>query len=409
MIFQIPKIQSDEVEVIKKIGVMRQTLKYSISTPGRWFGVLRRATFARNIRHSNSIEGINVTKDDALAAVENDEPMTAERSIWQATIGYRNAMTYVLQLANDPNFSYSEGLLNSLQFMMIQHDLPKNPGRYRSSQIFVRDDKKQVNVYEGPDAAIVPKLMNELINSLNAKTEVPAMIRAAMSHLNLVMIHPFSDGNGRMARCLQTLVLAREQIIEPTFCSIEEYLGRFTQEYYDVLGEVGKGAFHPENDCRAWIRFNLVAHYRQASWLLQRSRITQRIWNELEILLKKYSINDRSLPAVADAAFGYRIRRTHYMNSATVSEQVASKDLRILVEHGLLIGKGETRGRIYEASALLKEIHKRNNEPRINLDPFTLAEIAVPVEASDTNISYPFGRRVQPDKTFERSNKPLPE
>jgi Fic family protein len=380
MLFQVPRILPDEMEVLQKIHGIRQTLKYAISTPGRWFGVLRRATLARNIRHSNSIEGINVTKDDAIAAVDNDEPLTAERPSWQATLGYRNAMTYVLQLANDPHFRYSEGLIRSLHFMMIQHELQKNPGRYRPGQIFVRDERKQQNVYSGPDAESVPELMQQLIGSLNAPPGVPAMIRAAMGHLNLVMIHPFSDGNGRMARCLQTLILAREQIIEPTFCSIEEYLGRFTQEYYDVLAEVGRGAFHPENDCRAWIRFNLVAHYRQASWLLQRSRMTQRIWGELEQLLKKKHVNDRALPALADAAFGYRIRRSHYTKSAEVSEQVASRDLKELVEKGLLVGKGETKGRIYDGSPLIREVYIRNYERRSDVDPFTQGALPFPEE-----------------------------
>jgi Fic family protein len=378
MLFQAPPTLPDEMEVLQKINAIRHTLKYAISAPGRWSGVLRRATFARNIRHSNSIEGINVTRDDALAAVENDEPLTAEGATWQATIGYRNAMTYVLQLANDPHFCYSDGLIRSLHFMMIQHDLAKNPGRYRPGQIFVRDEKKQLTVYEGPDAEIVPGLMTELVDSLNARTGVPGMIRAAVGHLNLVMVHPFSDGNGRMARCLQTLILAREQIIEPTFCSVEEYLGRFTQEYYDVLAEVGRGAFHPENDCRAWIRFNLVAHYRQASWLLQRSRMTQRVWNEIEHLLNQRGINERALPVLADAAFGYKIRRSHYLNAAAVSEQVASRDLKVLVDHGLLIGEGETRGRIYAGSPILREIYLRNYERRTNVDPFTQGSLPFP-------------------------------
>jgi Fic family protein len=50
-----------------------------------------------------------------------------------------------------------------------------------------------------------------------------------MAHLNLVMIHPFRDGNGRMARCLQSVVLAREGVLSPVFMSVEEYLGRNTQ------------------------------------------------------------------------------------------------------------------------------------------------------------------------------------
>jgi Fic family protein len=371
MLFSPPSLLSAELEVLRKIGVMRQSLKYAISAPRRWFGILRQATLARNIRHSNSIEGINVTKDDALAAVENDAPLTAEGATWQATLGYRNAMTYVLQLANDPHFSYSEGLIRSLHFMMMQHDLPRHPGRYRPGVIYVLDERRQQNVYEGPDPELVPRLMRELIESLNKPSDLPAMIKAAMGHLNLVMIHPFSDGNGRMARCLQTLILGREAIIEPPFCSIEEYLGRYSHEYYEVLARVGQGRFHPENDCRDWIRFNLVAHFRQAAWLLQRTHITQRVWDEVERLAVSKGVNERAIPVLVDAAFGYKIRRSHYMNSAEVSEQVASRDLRILIDHGFLVGEGETRGRIYEASDKLKEIYLRHYETRSNVDPFT--------------------------------------
>jgi len=381
MLFKTPPMLPTELEVLQKINGMRESLRNSISTPGRWYGVLRRATFARNIRHSNSIEGINVTRDDAMAAIEDDEPLTAERQEWLSTLGYRNAMTYVLQLAKDPHFSYSEGLIRSLHFMMMQHELDKHPGRYRSGVIYVRDEKKQENVYEGPDAELVPKLMGELVDSLNETSSIPAMIRAALGHLNLVMVHPFSDGNGRMGRCLQTLILAREQIIEPPFCSVEEYLGRFTDEYYDVLAEVGKGRFHPENDSRDWIRFNLVAHYRQAAWLLQRSRMTQRVWNEVEELLRRKKVNERALPALVDAAFGYRIRRTHYINSAEVSEQVASIELRMLVDLGLLTAEGQTRGRIYRASNKLSEIYRRNYEPRSNVNPFTQEALPFPPDA----------------------------
>lgn len=381
MLFQAPPLLPAELEVIAKINSMRDTLKYSISTPGQWFGVLRRATLARNIRHSNSIEGINVTKDDAMAAIENDEPLTAEDSAWLATLGYRNAMTYALQLAEDPHFSYSEGLLRALHFMMLQHELPKHPGRYRPGVIYVRDEKKQQNVYEGPDAELVPRLMAEFVGSLNEKSGLPVIIRAAMGHLNLVMVHPFSDGNGRMARCLQTLILAREGVIEPVFCSIEEYLGRFTQEYYDVLSLVGKGAFHPENDSREWLRFNLVAHFRQASWLLQRSRMTQRVWNEVEQALEAKAINERALPALVDAAFGYKIRRSHYMGSAEVSKQVASRDLRLLVDHGFFVPEGETKGRVYVGSETLKEIYIRNYERRTLVDPFL--QEALPFPAHD--------------------------
>src|SRR5437660_5674865 len=104
MLYTPPTLLPAEVEVLGKISGMRQSLRYAISTPGRWYGVLRRATLARNIRYSNSIEGINVTRDDAMAAVENEDPISAERPSWFSVLGYRNAMTYALQLAPDPHF-----------------------------------------------------------------------------------------------------------------------------------------------------------------------------------------------------------------------------------------------------------------------------------------------------------------
>jgi Fic family protein len=377
MLFVAPKLNQQELEVIEQIDAMRQSLKYAISTPARWYGALRRATFARNIRHSNSIEGINVTRDDAMAAVENQEPTETAKPVWQATVGYRDAMTYVLQLASDPHFSYSESLIRSLHFMIAQHDLAKHPGRWRPGMIFIRDEKKQVNVYEGPDVDLVPELMAELVQNLNESSDLPVKVRAAMGHLNLVMIHPFSDGNGRMARCLQTLILAREQFVESPLCSVEEYLGRFRQEYYDVLAAVGEGSWHPKNDCRAWIRFNLVAHYRQGTWLLQRIRMTQRVWDELERLLEARRLPARAVSALSDAAFGYRVRNSSYSPQAEVSEQVGNQDLKALVKAGLLIAEGETRGRVYIASPLVKDIYLKSYEPKTYVDPF--AQMTLPL------------------------------
>ena len=382
MIFRAPQLDRGELEVIAKIDAMRESLRHAISTPGRWFGTLRRATLVRNIRHSNSIEGINVTRDDAMAAIENDDPIDADKEMWQATLGYRDAMTYVLQLAKDSDFTYTESLIKSLHFMIEKHDLSKNPGRWRPGMIFVRDEKKQTTVYEGPDAELVPGLITELVDSLNEPSALPVKVRAAMGHLNLVMIHPFSDGNGRMARVLQTLILAREKFVEPPFCSIEEYLGRFTQEYYDVLAGVGGGSWHPEHDCRPWIRFNLVAHYRQGMWLLQRSRITQRVWNEIEGIIEHRGLPDRTIVALVDAAFGYRVRNSTYRINAEVSDQVASRDLKLLVEEGLLVPDGATRGRIYTASELLRNVYLRNYERRTHEDPF--AQPSLPFQETVT-------------------------
>jgi len=175
-----------------------------------------------------------------------------------------------------------------------------------------------------------------------------------------------------MARCLQTLGLAIKGIIDPTLCSIEEYLGKITQDYYDILAKVGQGKWNPQRDTRPWIRFNLTAHYRQAGTVLRRTVLIKKLWDELEREVTKRNLPERVIGAVADAAMGYRVRSATYRHFADVSKVVASRDLRAAVESGLLIPTGERRGRIYRASEEIREIAAtiRGSEPKGIPDPF---------------------------------------
>lgn len=364
MLFKTPILNIRERKALKDIDRTRQQLKYALRTPRRWVGLLRRNSFAKNIRGSNSIEGYNVSAEDAIAAVAGEEPLDAQRETWAAIRGYRDAMTFVLQLAEDPHFIYADGFLRSMHFMMINHDLTKNPGRWRPGPIYVRDERKGEIVYEGPDFELVPRLITELNDQLNASEEYPPMVRAAMAHLNLVMVHPFSDGNGRMARCLQTLVLAREGILESEFSSIEEYLGRNTQDYYDILAEVGKGRWAPRSDARPWLDFSLTAHHTQATTLLRRTKETDRVWSELERLVSDKKLPERVIYALSDATFGYRVRNATYLVIAEVADSVASRDFKLLVDSGLLVPAGEKRGRAYIASSILIKIRERTREPK---------------------------------------------
>ena len=67
-----------------------------------------------------------------------------------------------------------------------------------------------------------------------------------------------------MSRSLQTLVLARQQILAQELCSVEEYLGRNTDASYQILADVGRDRWRPEGDALPWVRFCLTAHYVQA-------------------------------------------------------------------------------------------------------------------------------------------------
>jgi Fic family protein len=168
-------------------------------------------------------------------------------------------------------------------------------------------------------------------------------------------------------------VLAREGILAPEFSSIEEYLGRNTQPYYDVLGEVGGGLWQPERDARPWVRFCLTAHHRQATTLLRRVDESEARYNAVEALARRLGIHERAIPALFDASMGFRVRNATYRIGADVSELVASRDLRLLVEKGLLEATGEKRGRTYTRGEPLIDLDRRVRAGRTRhgqADPF---------------------------------------
>lgn len=379
MLFDAPILTTEEQRVLEHVEELRRRLRARTKEPRLWVGLLRRVSLARAIQGSNSIEGYNVSLDDALAAGDDQAPLQATDETWAAILGYRDAMSYVLQLSDDLHFELNETLIRSLHYMLLRHNPRMSPGRWRLGPIFVQRERTGEIVYEGPDAELVPDLIGELMDSIRTAGG-PAIVRAAMAHLNLVMVHPHRDGNGRMARILQSLVLARDGVLSPDFCSIEEYLGRNTPDYYEVLGTAGGGMWQPTRDAKPWIRFCLTAHYRQARTLLRRTEESERRWDALERLTADRGLPDRSIAALFNAAMGARLRNATYRSLADdVSELVASRDLRLLVDAGLLEPHGEHRGRTYMRTDALNALERsiRIERPQDSADPFDAAAAAL--------------------------------
>jgi Fic family protein len=380
-VFQTPELATEERGVLTLIDKLREELhRDRVAEPRRWNGSLRRMSFAKAVQGSNSIEGYDASLDDVVAAVDGEPTVSANPETEDALVGYRDAMTYVLQIADDERMTVDEGLLKGLHFMMLKHNLGKNPGRWRPGAIFVRREATGEIVYEGPDYELVPDLIQGMLTQLK-EDDSHVIVKAAMAHLNLVMIHPYSDGNGRMARCLQTLVLARDKIVAPVFSSIEEFLGRNTQTYYEILGDVGQGSWHPENDARPWVRFCLRAHFLQARTHLQRRQEMEAVWLACYDLVEQHNLSERCTAALIDAAYGFRIRRHSYQVAVRYSwgEEVpdvtASRDLKAMVDKGLLIPVGERRSRHYlpsEQLTTIREEIRAKRAPREARDPFNI-------------------------------------
>jgi Fic family protein len=376
MLYTSCALDAREESVLADIEDLRRRLWYALHEPRRWSGSLRRLSFARNIQGSNSIEGYDARLDDVAAVALGEEPLDSSEETRLALEGYRNAMTYVIQRSDDHDFECSVSLLKSLHFMMTGYSLLNRPGRWRAGPIYVQREQTQEIVHEGADIDDVPGLMADLAAYVNDCHDEELLVKAAMAHLNLVMIHPFRDGNGRMARCLQSFVLARNGILSPVFMSIEEYLGRNTQAYYEVLAEVGRGRWAPSAATQPWIRFTLTAHLRQARTLRRRVDDAERLWIGIENLVG--AREERQLAALNDAAMGLRLRRATYLKIASesgseISEQTAGRDLKALSDAGYLEPHGERRGRYYTATPLLCEVWlgiRGSRAVRDDADPF---------------------------------------
>lgn len=372
MIFLPPKLDSVDMAVLRLIADQKERLKlYTQSNPKRWIGSLRRGTFARAIQGSNSIEGINASVDDVIAVIENEPLLDEKTEAWHATRGYRDAMTYIMQAVQDSFFEFGKQFLKSLHFMMLNYDLSKHPGQWRPGAIRVVSEKSGNAVYEAPDIEFVDSLVGELIDYLrNPIVDENPIVRAAMAHLNLTMIHPFSDGNGRMARALQTLVLGREGILHPIFSSIEEWLGRNTEEYYAILAATGQGAWNPDRNALGWVRFCLKAHYQQAQTLLRRNEEYGALYEQIAKIAAQEKLPERACLPLFDAALGLRITNSRYRGETEVTEFVASRDLKRLCELGLLEAHGEKRGRSYTRSKRLASIRQKTRVDQPMENPY---------------------------------------
>lgn len=264
-------------------------------------------------------------------------------------------MTYIQTLHDAEDFTYSKGLLNALHWMLQghRHAVRRPAGQWRRAPVYVTDARDpSIAAYTAPGADAVPTLMRELVDWLNADDGTHPLVRAAMAHLHLVSIHPWADGNGRMSRSLQTLMIAREGVLAPEFSSIEAWLGRpgNTWEYYRELADRGP-TYLPDQDVSSWIRFSLTAYHQQAQTVAGRLDRSGRVGEALAAFAVSTGLGERVVTALHDVAMTGRVRRARYEHAEGLSLQQAQRDLRDLTTAQVLQPVGRTRARYYTAGA----------------------------------------------------------
>jgi Fic family protein len=370
MLFATPILDPDDTTVLNELEELRRRLAESLRTPRRWEAGLRRSMLARLTRGSNAIEGYDVEVDDAAAALDGEPALTAPDPAFAEIRGYRDALGYVLAVADDPYQSLDPSTLRALHYMLLGHDPSKSPGRYRPGPALVLDRHGET-VYQGPDAAQVPGLVDELMTRLEERrTRTRPVVLAAMAHLNLAMIHPFRDGNGRTARLLQTFVLARNGI-DPALSGIEEWLGEHPDAYYRLLVRTGGPTWNPTGDAQLWMKFCLRAQHLQAQATAARFEDAVAVNAALDHLIAETALPTRVADELFDACLGFRLRRSTYVKRAGIQQRTATRDLARLVDLELLSPRGETRGRHYVAGPQLEDLRAAAvAPPRPVTDPY---------------------------------------
>jgi Fic family protein len=359
MIFQAPPVTDRELEVIDEIEAARKELAGGAHLLREWAGLPWRAARAWRLRAATT-EG-----DVAAPPVPDDnDPFVA---------GYQAALTWIIHLVDEPGFVCDEGILRGLHHLIVGNDLARSPGCWRRGRVFVRREEGEGDdvVYQGPEGRLVPGLMAELVASLNTASDTPLLVRAAIAHLNVSAIHPFLDGNGRMARAAHTLVLARAGIVAPPFASIDEYLSLNSGMYDLALRSTHGGRWQPERDAWPFVRFCLTAHFDQAVALRRRTREYDHLWDELEAEVRRRGLADRVVSALAEAAVGRRVTNVLYRSAAGISPRTATSDLtRLVAEHLLAISREDAQP-CYVAADALKSIRARTRDPHaVDADPF---------------------------------------
>lgn len=354
MIYQTPRPRGALASDLAELQTLRARLEAQMTRPVRWIGSLRRQVRAAAISGSTSIEGFTVAPAEAAELTEDRAAKADDDENRLAVACYARAMDHVGAMAVDPGFRWSERVVLDLHFDACYFQREKEPGLWREGPIGVTAADGSLE-FRGPDAEQVPPLMAEVVASLRrGDPEADEVVRAAMAHLNVISIHPFRDGNGRISRIVQSLVLALEGARSPEFFSIEEYLGSHTQDYYAALREVQAGSFQPQRDATSWVEFCVGAHLVQARQRLAQIDQAGLCWAKLEALVEERGWPDRLVIGLEQGLAG-RTDRTRYGREAEVSSVTASGDLRRLVDAGLLVQHGRGPSTKYEASEGLRD------------------------------------------------------
>jgi Fic family protein len=284
---------------------------------------LRKANRIKTIQGSLSIEGNTLTIPQITAILDNKRVIGPQRDIIEAV----NAIK-----AYEGITTYKSNNVNSMlkAHKCLLDGLIEEAGSLRRGGVGILKGKEVSHI--APPASRVPLLMDDLFSFLKTEKETHSLIKSCVFHYELMFIHPFSDGNGRIGRLWQTVILIEYHPIFE-FLPIESLIKEKQKQYYDVLEECDSNG-----NSTAFIEF-----------MLELLLISLQEFKS-EVVIENQTGDSRLKLAQNEFKDGYFSRKNYMLLHKTISSATASRDLKLGIETSLLESFGEKARTKYQFS-----------------------------------------------------------
>lgn len=280
---------------------------------------LRRVNKVRTIQGSLAIEGNSLSVEQITAVLEGKPVIAPPREVQEV----KNALA-VYERFTQFNALKEEDLLQAHQQLMF--GLMDEAGQYRSGGVGVMSGKEVIHM--APPAKQVPRLMQDLFAWLN-KTEHHALIASAVFHYEFEFIHPFADGNGRMGRLWQSIILARWH---PVFANlpVESLVYQHQQAYYHAIAQSTE-----QTDCAVFVEFMLETIANTLTQLIDQAGLGKELGKDLG---KELTTNQQAILSLV--MLDHKITIKELAAQLGISTTAVENNIKKLRELALLERKG---------------------------------------------------------------------
>ncbi len=199
--------------------------------------------------------------------------------------------------------------------------------------------------FQAPPAERLDREMDAFLTDLNHPDEtMPPLVHAALAHYRFVTIHPFDDGNGRLARALTEYLLARMEKSALRFYSLSAQIQKEKDAYYNELQRVQRGGL----DVTPWVKWFLALHARavsSAEELLAKILFKARFWQRH--LANDFNEHQKAILNRLLDGFVGNLTSSKWAKMCKVSQDTASREIRALMDQGVLVQEGNGRSTHY--------------------------------------------------------------